>query len=688
MTQAVGIDLGTTYSAIAVLDPYGRPLVIPNAEGQAITPSVVSISSAGEVLVGESAKELQGTEQTVAAYFKRFMGEPNYQINLNGQFCDPVALSAHVLRKLKQDAESYLGQPVKDAVITVPAYFNNLQREATVQAGEQAGLKVLQIINEPTAAALAFGINQQKAGLFLVYDLGGGTFDITLMRLAQGEIQVLATDGDHLLGGKDWDDAIVNFLATSFQEQTGLNPLEDIGTAYDLLLKAEQAKMQLSQREKTPLRLMYQGQSLRLELSRSDFEVLTEYLMRRTQALCEDVLHEKEVAWSELNGVLLVGGSTRMPMVSQYIQAMSGKAPLSGVNVDQAVALGAALLAADLQPTTHFTLGARKIQDVTSHCLGLVATIEDHSRYINSVILNKNKPLPCQETRPFKLRTHALQPNQMEAYMLQGELEDPLDCAVIKYYLFEGITHQPTGETTIDVTYHYNLNNLLDVSAQQRETGQALQVKSLPIPEDLSWLGEAPKAESLPAHLSIVLVIDLSGSMSGTAVKTAAKAATEFLEKLDLTSSSVALVIFADDTEVQLDFSQNQRLLSQEIEAWPELCRERRVGAATSGNPFPAVLQLLQQREDPRYAVVLTDGEWFEQEAALYSASQCKDQGIEIIALGFGTADEDFLRQLATADENALLTSLDQLGQSFSRIAQALTQHPTAHSGGLRIWTP
>ncbi|MCI0441057.1 MAG: Hsp70 family protein, partial [Chloroflexi bacterium] len=343
----VGIDLGTTNSAIAFVPESGRPEIIPSAEGHRLVPSVIYFGPSGPV-VGEHAKSWQAAgEENTAAFFKRYMGDSSYALTFGEKTYDAVALSSLVLEKLKKDAEARLGQEVNEAVITVPAYFNHLQRESTVEAARRCGLRVSRLINEPTAAALSYGVSQNVGdGKYLVYDLGGGTFDVTILEVGGDEFTVLSTGGDSRLGGKDWDDRVLQFLASRFKEEFGVDPLEDRQTYGDLLVEAEIAKCRLSALESTQVSIRHEGLTGRYELTRSTFEDITSDLMERTRNLTEGTLDEASLGWKSIAGVILVGGSTRMPMVRRYVTELSGKQPAMGVNPDEAVALGAAIQAA------------------------------------------------------------------------------------------------------------------------------------------------------------------------------------------------------------------------------------------------------------------------------------------------------------------------------------------------------
>jgi molecular chaperone DnaK (HSP70) len=348
MDIAVGIDLGTTNSAIAYVNDHGIPVVIPNNLGSSVTPSVICIKH-GEIIVGEEAKELQAAgEQDVATFFKQQMGVRNFVFYAGGREFSAVDLSSLVLAKLKQDAERVLGHPIAKAVVTVPAYFKNPQREDTIAAGKKAGLDVPQVINEPTAAAIAYGIRHVSENqILIVYDLGGGTFDVTILEIVSGETRIRTSDGDNELGGKDWDYRIMEYIAAQFEAEHGFDPLEDSEGIGYLLTLVEGLKRQLSARERVTLSLVHKGMQSRYELSRKHFEQITADLMERTISLTLKALDDAKIDPLEVDGVLLVGGSTRMPMVKDFIIRTFGKPPLSGVNVDEAVALGAAIKASE-----------------------------------------------------------------------------------------------------------------------------------------------------------------------------------------------------------------------------------------------------------------------------------------------------------------------------------------------------
>src|SRR4051794_30999739 len=447
MATFVGIDLGTTNSVVAHRNAYGRPEVIPNREGQNITPSVVYFGT-DPPAVGQEAKEWArlGNEE-IASFFKPHMGSPLFQLRFHGRNYNATDLSALVLKRLKEDAEAKLGEAVDRAVITVPAYFADAQRKATIDAGNAAGLRVLRIINEPTAAALAYGL--QKTGAeetVLIYDLGGGTFDVTVARITPDEIAVLSTAGDHDLGGKNWDDRIATFLSEKFAADSGVDPLDDPLALNEVLVRSEQAKWALSDRTSTRVTLQLGTERRTYELTRAEFERMTFPLMDRTRRLTEEALEEAHLGWAQLSGVLLVGGSTRMPMVRSYVTQMAGAPPRTGVNVDEVVALGAVIQAAmevgqgAEAATPHFTLpGARRVRDVMSHSLGVIAVSPDGSAYVNDVVIRRNLPIPAENTKSYLHATHGGANATLEVYLTQGESSTPLDCSVLGKYAFSGI---------------------------------------------------------------------------------------------------------------------------------------------------------------------------------------------------------------------------------------------------------
>ncbi len=676
MNYGIGIDLGTTFSSVAVVDQTGRPGILKNRQDESITPSVIYFGEGG-IVTGEEAKEMQALgEENVASFFKRSMGDPNFAIYMGGRDYSAEDLSEILLRELKSDAEAALGVSIGHAVITVPAYFNNFQREATIRAGEAAGLDILRIINEPTAAALAYGAKWGGTDqTILVYDLGGGTFDITIVRITRESIDVLATDGDHELGGKDWDDRIAAFLGERFHEEHGIDPLEDSIAFNDLLVRCEDAKKQLTARGKVRVSISHGGEKQAFELTRDKFEEITRDLMERTERLTEQILGDAGIGWGDLEGVLLVGGSTRMPMVYDYVERMSGKKPMQGVNVDEAVALGASIQAGvDMAEAGHgemkFTLGGpKKTRDVMSHSLGMIAENEDRSWYVNSIIIPKNNRIPSVESRPFQLRTLARGGNVLEVYMLQGESDRPANCIVLGKYVFSDISHVKGAIAVLDISYAYDRNGVVMVEATERSTGKVLPVAVEPPPDDMTWAELPPEEEEVVhLHMSVVQAIDVSGSMHGPPLEEAKQAAMAFVKKSDLAHMSVGLVEFGSNARKCIDPIQNARSIEKAI---------KQLAISGSTNMMDGIVEahaMLGSAEDPRFIILLTDGYPDDPGGAIRAADAAKADGIDIITIGTGGADEEYLRKLASCDENNVFAQQGNVVAAFSRIAQVLTE--------------
>ncbi|WP_234123100.1 Hsp70 family protein [Clostridium hydrogenum] len=675
MKYSLGIDLGTTFSVMSVIDEKGVPKVLKNSEGKTLTPSVIYFDEA-DIVVGDEAKEQQAMgDLNVAAFFKRNIGDEYFSLNFGEKYYSAEDLSTIMLKKLKKDAETELNTEIKDAVITVPAYFNNSQREATINAGKAAGFNVLSIINEPTAAAIAYGIKKDdEEKNLLVYDLGGGTFDVTLVHIDKESIKVLGTDGDHELGGKDWDDRIAVYLGEKFAEKFGINPLEDIEFYNDILVKAENAKKQLSAREKAEVTICCNEFKGKFEITRKIFESITGDLLERTRRLSEDVLQGAGISFADLSGVLPVGGSTRMPMVLNFVKEVSGKEVITGINVDEAVSIGAAIEASSQakdQGKPVFTLGSyKKTEDVMSHSLGMAAISKDGTKYINSIIIPKNKKIPCTEKRPYAIRTGRNRDNSLDVYMLQGESEDISNSSILGKYTFYDITHVRGKQAVIDIEYAYNKNGVVTVAAAERETGKVLPLRIEKCEENLSWLYETPKEEEETIHRNIILAIDLSGSMRGKPLEQAINAARNFISEIDIKNSSVGLVAFADKVESVCELKDNA---SEILEAIDNL-KQVKVGTSTTSEPFTKAQEMFKNADGDCFILVLTDGQWYGKTDVIGIAEECKKEGIEISAIGLGSAKKEFLDKIASCRENAILTEAINLKQSFSKIARVISE--------------
>lgn len=488
MSKVVGIDLGTTFSAIAIVNQHGKPEIIPNREGERITPSVVLFDGETPIVGSIARRSAVANALNCVQFVKRQMGNPSWKFRTDsGEVFTPEEISAMILKRLKEDAETALGEPIRDAVITVPAYFADAQRKATQDAGRIAGLNVLRVINEPTAAALAYGLDKiDQEQTILVYDLGGGTFDVTIMRMGGGQIEVVATGGDRNLGGFDWDNELMNFLNEEFQKQGGSGLLDDPGLQQDLRDKAETAKKTLSVRDRTSVSLSAGGKNVTIPVTRAQFEEFTSSLFARTGRIMEFVLEDAGLHWGDIDKILLVGGSTRMKAVPALVEKLTGKKPSMELHPDEVVALGAALQAtliqiergqSDLVEVASFPLV--EIQDVNSHSMGVIVLNAKTGKDYNSIVLKKNTKYSTKVSDRFA--TVMDNQTQLLIQVTEGEDSDPTHVPIVAESTMQ-IAPYPSG-APLEVFFQYDPNGLIyvtvvDLTAHRELGAMRIQRKS------------------------------------------------------------------------------------------------------------------------------------------------------------------------------------------------------------------
>jgi molecular chaperone DnaK len=542
-THAIGIDLGTTISVVAYLDENGRTQVARNTEGDVLTPSVVLFEDS-EVVVGKEAKKATAIKSgSIAEFVKRDMGKEVYSRPIHGEKLRPEVIQACILKKLKDDAAATVGTNF-EAVITVPAYFDEPRRKATADAGEMAGLAVLDIVNEPTAAALSFGESlgyltvegePRQPMKVLVYDLGGGTFDVTLLDLRPGDLRTIATDGDVQLGGHDWDMRLVNHCAEEFEKRYRLDPRQSPASLASLVAAVEEAKHTLTARPKTTITVRHGGHVAELPITREQFEDLTEDLLERTAYTTRQVLAAAKLTWKEISRVLLVGGSTRMPMVSRMIEKLTGLKPDHTVNPDEAVARGAAIFAGYLirrrDPNAKPTF---KVVDVNAHSLGIEGIDQRTMRKENVVLIPRNTPLPTKVTQKFVTKVE----DQLSivVQVLEGESKTPSQCSAIGRAVLRNLPeHLPKG-WPVEVTYEYLTNGRLDVQAKLPGTSRGVELElqreqSLTSEQMGKWKKVIEAAEGFDAFEGMLDDVMQAHRMDRQALKKAAAAVPAALAK-------------------------------------------------------------------------------------------------------------------------------------------------------------
>lgn len=707
MAISVGIDLGTTFSAVAHIDEETmQPVIITNSEGKKITPSIIQFAN-GKIIFGTEAESaFNSGEPDCVVTFKRSMGKNEPYCIIDGQSYTSVDLSALLLRHLKEEAEAELGDSISDAVITVPAYFYTTEREATVQAAEIAGLKVKKIIDEPNAAVMAYGLNHWRENAnILVYDLGGGTFDVTLSHMnGNGNLQTIVTKGEHFLGGRDWDDRIEKLLREKFEKKVGCDFTNDYKALCTIRGLAEGVKKKLTSMQSVTIKTSFANYGyISVAISREEFEDHTMDLIERTGVLCRAILDEVGLKWGDITDILLVGGSTRMPQVSDYLMRLYGKKPITHVNPDEAVALGAAIQSAkesskytqlsisvingkketnhkSSKSNMHLVVRPSKklegleiisLQETTAHAMGMIAISEDGTRYINDVIIPANHPRPVKAAKAFSFQTRKRGSNEMEIFVLQGDKENPLDNLIPFRYVVTGLKYaaETKGKIIVKVQYSYDDNGIINVEARQNGSNANLPIRKEIVPDDMTKYGLPINPEDLkPESLNVVMALDVSGSMSGAPMDDAKRAMCKFVEDIDFSYASTAVIAVSDRTATICDLTDSKAQCIAAINSIE--CGVTGYGNAT--HPFYEIKRVLEDEVGRLFAIILADGVWARPENAIEAAHECNELGIETVAIGFGSADYNFLKSISSEDANAMFVSQSELGKAFGSIAQSL----------------
>jgi molecular chaperone DnaK len=539
---AIGIDLGTTFSVVAHVNRHGVPEVLPNQFGERITPSVIFFDKE-QISIGlEAERGAVAYPTQVVQFVKRHIGDPDFKFNYGGKDWSAVELSAQIVKDLVRGASHRLQQEITQAVITVPAYFGQNERKATIRAAEAAGLEVLKIINEPTAAAVAYGLNHLHTKTrCLVFDLGGGTFDVTIIEIDKNNIRVRSTDGDHKLGGKDWDDRLMKYVTEAFKEQHGIDIMADPVAQHELRSRCVSTKISLTMRPEINLDFRHKNKPLRLKITRNHFEALTADLLLRCEEKTRAALEAANYTTKDIDTILLVGGSTRMPMVRRRIKDMFQKDPSTEINPDECVALGAALTAAiesaikrEEEPPVDI-----RTHDVAGHQLGLV--VYKDQRLFNAPIIKKNTPIPCEQTRGEFVTIHDAQA-MIDLWLVQGDRKNPLDknCHILGHFEFFGIPAREARQTKVAITYRYNANGIVEVEASDMNSKKMFSHR---LAKDRYTLREV-EAGKVPANIAII--VDTSGSMYGAPIEEAKGFIRRFANQNLRNNRSIALFSYPD----------------------------------------------------------------------------------------------------------------------------------------------
>ncbi|MCQ2070677.1 MAG: Hsp70 family protein [archaeon] len=662
MHMKVGIDLGTTYSTMAVFnEKTSKAEILPNRYGTNLTPSVICFMDDGTTLIGEDAKSMQmDGVGTIASVFKNGMGTKKTYVKADGKDYTAEDLSAMLLRQMVDDVESERGEKIESAVITVPAYFNDLQRTSVTDAARKAGIDVEKIVNEPTAAAVHYGYRRSDSGTLMVYDLGGGTFDVTVVDIVEGRFTVVGTDGDHSLGGVHWDRALMDLVCDRFTNEFGCNPLKERHSYNTIAASAESLKIMLSRTQRARMKVSFRGYTGTYLVTREDFERSTEHLLGSTGEVIDRLLGNIDRDVKDIDEVLLCGGATCMPQVMAYLRGKGFRSVKAHGDVSEAVAKGAAMIAC-------LDGKGKTVTDVAPHSLGILYIDPRTGRYTNKVLIKRNTTIPITVKDRFLIEKGNMT-DRVELFTLQGESRNPMRCVPVRRDTITGFINRGEG-VEIDLEYAYTNEGRTSLKARYGE--RRLKVTREELPDDTSWMGKPPSGTKLTrdTRKNVVFCIDLSRSMRPCMDKVA-DAVKKAVSTLGGPSTKFALVGFADMVETLCGLTYDTDRLSRTLDDM----KRARLGRGTDEEPFEAVLDILSDVSGAKIAIVLTDGVWSKKDLAIEESDECRKRNIDVIAVGFGESDESFLHRIATVEGAAMYIQLENLERTINTIATAIDQ--------------
>lgn len=724
MPFRVGIDLGTTNCALAIVtEQLKEPYIFKNSDDGFTTPSVIYFEK-GEPIVGIDAKEkyVEGDPNCVA-FFKRSMGEKKdgkddvcFVAEKDTQYerwYTAVDLSAIMLLHLKNEVEHFLGDSISEAVISCPAYFFSNERDCILRAADSIGLRVKELIEEPAAAAIAYGLRHWRIGArVLVYDLGGGTFDVSIVEMQDAlSMSVIGTMGQKFLGGKDFDGVLFQLIIDALAQKADIRT-SFISDEERAIIKGhvEIVKKKLSSMQSVRFSEYIDGKNITVDILRSDFEDATMDLLKNTDILIDRLLSDTGIDIDGITDVLLVGGSTHMPQVKVFLEKKFGKPPLTHANPDTAVAMGAAVrVMSDMdfnsitesserhskisrsstspQASRKIDTGSLKLLKITksaTHAMGTIAVSADGSKYINEIIVPSGERIPVKCTKTLRFATKEDGSSVVDIYLIQGNEQRPLSNKIQSRYIASSLRHNIDGRTYIRIQYEYDNSGIINVRVRQELDDFDLPIHKYEVPSDMRWTDGAPVREKLENSfggrtepLSILLFFDTSYSMDGTPIKDAQKAACEFVDSLlDCQSGiEIGIGVVANKSKILVQPTNDPHVCIGEIDKMSEIVEAGEVGYGNSGHPFDEILTTFKNVTGEKLALVLADGAWESQNRAIHAARECNNNGIETVGIGFGSADKTFLCEISSKtdfDFDTFVQSSGGLSELFGNLAQSL----------------